>query len=75
MDCSTFAFDLHVLGTPPALILSQDQTLMFNVAALRLARLRGLTQGQLVKRELIIGSALFNPLLYVVVAASCHRTD
>ena len=27
MDCSTFAFDLHVLGTPPALILSQDQTL------------------------------------------------
>ena len=28
MDCSTFAFDLHVLGTPPALILSQDQTLM-----------------------------------------------
>ena len=27
MDCSTFSFDLHVLGTPPALILSQDQTL------------------------------------------------
>ena len=26
---ATFAFDLHVLGTPPALILSQDQTLMF----------------------------------------------
>jgi hypothetical protein len=26
----TFPFDLHVLGTPPALILSQDQTLMFN---------------------------------------------
>ena len=25
-----FAFDLHVLGTPPALILSQDQTLMLN---------------------------------------------
>ena len=25
----TFAFDLHVLGTPPALILSQDQTLIF----------------------------------------------
>ena len=23
-----FALDLHVLGTPPALILSQDQTLM-----------------------------------------------
>src|SRR3954447_138554 len=26
-DCSPLAFDLHVLGTPPALILSQDQTL------------------------------------------------
>src|SRR6476620_9167698 len=25
--CGAFAFDLHVLGTPPALILSQDQTL------------------------------------------------
>ena len=24
-----FPFDLHVLGTPPAFILSQDQTLMF----------------------------------------------
>src|ERR1700683_2476775 len=28
MDCSTFSFDLHVLGAPPALILSRDQTLM-----------------------------------------------
>ena len=27
---STFALDLHVLGTPPALILSQDQTLQLN---------------------------------------------
>ena len=25
-----FPFDLHVLGTPPALILSQDQTLSHN---------------------------------------------
>lgn len=24
-----FPFDLHVLGTPPAFILSQDQTLRF----------------------------------------------
>ena len=24
------SFDLHVLGTPPAFILSQDQTLMFD---------------------------------------------
>jgi hypothetical protein len=26
----TFSFDLHVLGTPPAFVLSQDQTLQFN---------------------------------------------
>ena len=25
----TFSFDLHVLGTPPAFALSQDQTLQF----------------------------------------------
>ncbi len=28
-----FAFDLHVLGTPPALILSQDQTLKLKTCA------------------------------------------
>src|SRR5678815_3361947 len=28
--CGVTAFDLHVLGTPPALILSQDQTLMLD---------------------------------------------
>jgi hypothetical protein len=38
MDCSTFAFDLHVLGTPPALILSQDQTLMLILSASQQAR-------------------------------------
>ena len=27
-------FDLHVLGTPPAFILSQDQTLMLNIVRL-----------------------------------------
>jgi hypothetical protein len=27
----TFAFDLHVLGMPPAFNLSQDQTLQFKV--------------------------------------------
>ena len=26
-----FAFDLHVLSTPPAFVLSQDQTLQFNI--------------------------------------------
>ena len=28
-DCSPFTFDLHVLSTPPAFILSQDQTLRY----------------------------------------------
>ena len=28
------SFDLHVLGTPPAFILSQDQTLMFKFSCL-----------------------------------------
>ena len=27
----TFAFDLHVLSTPPAFVLSQDQTLQFDI--------------------------------------------
>ena len=30
-----FSYDLHVLGTPPALILSQDQTLEFKLAPIR----------------------------------------
>jgi hypothetical protein len=34
-DCSA-AFDLHVLGTPPAFILSQDQTLRKNFTSLRM---------------------------------------
>ncbi len=28
---ATFSFDLHVLGTPPAFVLSQDQTLQLNI--------------------------------------------
>ena len=36
------AFDLHVLGTPPALILSQDQTLMLNLLFSTVACLREL---------------------------------
>ena len=51
MDCSTFAFDLHVLGTPPALILSQDQTLQLNSrrsgSTLRPARGAPRTEGTL----------------------------
>ena len=56
MDCSTFAFDLHVLGTPPALILSQDQTLklkLFSTSAPR--REGGRTR---LTRSLLIGSRI-----------------
>ena len=30
LPTKTASFDLHVLGTPPAFILSQDQTLKYN---------------------------------------------
>ncbi len=30
-DCSPFTSDLHVLSTPPAFVLSQDQTLQFHL--------------------------------------------
>ena len=30
-----FSLDLHVLGTPPAFVLSQDQTLQLNLGAIR----------------------------------------
>ena len=39
------AFDLHVLGLPPAFVLSQDQTLKLKV--LILVGLEGLLQGSL----------------------------
>ena len=32
--CYPFAFDLHVLSTPPAFTLSQDQTLQLNLESL-----------------------------------------
>src|SRR5439155_21360481 len=57
--CGAFAFDLHVLGTPPALILSQDQTLMLQAFALRIARIRGLAQDGTVLTRDRYGSALF----------------
>ena len=51
MDCSTFAFDLHVLGTPPALILSQDQTLKLKwFARLRCALRRNFGEAILLTR-------------------------
>ena len=34
------SFDLHVLGTPPAFILSQDQTLRKKISHLKMCKLR-----------------------------------
>src|SRR4249919_1576681 len=67
MDCSTFAFDLHVLGTPPALILSQDQTLMLNSSPFDSPAFTGSLRDNSLTRGRCIGSALFNPFLLKVV--------
>src|SRR5882724_11253351 len=64
MDCSTIAFDLHVLGTPPALILSQDQTLMLNSSPFPLTRLRRLASGTTqLTRGRFIGSCVVQSVL------------
>ena len=76
MDCSTFAFDLHVLGTPPALILSQDQTLMLKALfSLTVGLRQRLQRSNWFNARPIIGSALFNPLFMKWFVASRLRTD
>ena len=60
--------DLHVLGTPPAFVLSQDQTLMFNpsqFASISLRALRCLSQ----KSDCLL-LALAQALTLAVVANS-----
>ena len=67
MDCSTFAFDLHVLGTPPALILSQDQTLMLNALFTAIAPFSALTDRNFLTRSPVdLALALFS--YFVLVA-------
>ena len=39
-----FALDLHVLGTPPAFVLSQDQTLQLKIELFELAYLPFLSE-------------------------------
>src|ERR1700675_2740884 len=78
IPCGTFAFDLHVLGTPPALILSQDQTLMLNALPRRPtpsgSRRRVNTECHLFNARRI-GSALFNPFCHLWFVASRPGTD
>ena len=40
------SLDLHVLGTPPAFVLSQNQTLMFNSIAWMFAKASKLSLSQ-----------------------------
>jgi hypothetical protein len=67
-----------VLGTPPALILSQDQTLMLRTLS-PCARLtpRAIGEATVLTRGRFIGSALFNP--FVLLSGSSPvafaRTD
>src|SRR5699024_1587446 len=49
-DCLLHALDLHVLGTPPAFVLSQDQTLQKS-----LPRLTPINHGSLSYSKLISG--------------------
>ena len=63
MDCSTFAFDLHVLGTPPALILSQDQTLMLNSSPFDSPACAGSLRDNCLTRGRFIGSCVVQSVL------------
>src|ERR671922_1987878 len=49
-----FALDLHVLGTPPALILSQDQTLQLNSRPVRDARRRRFAAASSTEETLVL---------------------
>jgi hypothetical protein len=72
MTEATFAFDLHVLGTPPALILSQDQTLMLKAFAAAPACAGA--SAELVNAR-PIGSALFSPFSSWFAASRRSRTE
>ena len=68
--------DLHVLGLPPAFILSQDQTLRCNIALLLLFRLKGLSclvfpQPTTTKTT---ASRRTQRQSAAVLASRCHRT-
>ena len=51
-----YPFDLHVLGTPPAFVLSQDQTLKFYVDAIYTAPLKPSKFNSSVLYDFVLGS-------------------
>src|ERR1700730_4492830 len=67
IPCGTFAFDLHVLGTPPALILSQDQTLMLRTLSPRVPLARNATEKQLVNARPIYWLCVVQSVRLIVV--------
>ncbi len=62
------AFDLHVLGTPPALILSQDQTLM-----LKCVLTVPLDQRDLRRAASAMPLAIFNKRLVALLLSVLYR--
>ena len=70
IHCWITAFDLHVLGTPPALILSQDQTLMLNALVTTLAPCSARTDRNFLTRS-PVDLAL---ALYLVRVSLLHRS-
>jgi len=67
LQAGSFSFDLHVLGTPPAFILSQDQTLRLNHRLVEpVFRLRPVTAASLFSfQRASIFSILSPPLIRV----------
>ena len=51
-----YPFDLHVLGTPPAFVLSQDQTLKFYLDAIYTASLKLSKFNSSVLYDFVLGS-------------------
>ena len=65
-----FPFDLHVLGTPPAFVLSQDQTLQYTLLKNRLA-LNYLIQNFVCLAHLLSASALSKLAAHSLFLGSC----
>ena len=72
---SILPFDLHVLSTPPAFVLSQDQTLRLILVCFHISKLSGfdirLSAGLLLSSLLDISTTVH----YYCTAFSCHGYD
>ena len=64
MTEATFSFDLHVLGTPPAFVLSQDQTLQLNAVRKTEVFLTYIVRSDLSPTELLLARNIWLILLF-----------